>query len=51
MTQRLRTTDKNDDDVGLNWPRIAGALLVILLCGGFWLALASCAVNTLAPAL
>ena len=29
MTQRLRTTDKNDDDVGLNWPRIAGYSFVV----------------------
>ena len=28
MTQRLPTTDKNDD-AGLNWPRIAGMTFVI----------------------
>jgi protein TonB len=29
MTQRLPTTDKNDDRDGLNWPRIAGISIVI----------------------
>ena len=33
----------------IHWSRAAAAVVTIVFCGGFWLSLASCAVNRLAP--